>query len=46
MFLAAAHLKKSRLVDFEGWLTRVLRNNAVPDLISAIRAALPEIQAR
>ncbi len=44
MALAAQHLKNSRLVDFEGWLTRVLRNDKVPELVTAIRRELPEIE--
>ena len=44
MALAAAHLKSSRLVDFESWLVRVLRNDKVPALVTAIRNNLPAIQ--
>jgi hypothetical protein len=44
MVLAARHLKKSKRLDFESWLTRVLRNNTVPPLLEAIRNSLPEIQ--
>jgi ABC-type cobalamin/Fe3+-siderophores transport system ATPase subunit len=39
--LAASHLKQSKLVDFEGWLTRVLRNDKAPPVAEAMRAALP-----
>ena len=46
MALAASHLKKSRLADFESWLTRVLRNNKVPALTEAIRSALPQVEPR
>lgn len=41
MALAAKHLKKSKLHDFESWLTRVLRNNKVPALTAALRLSLP-----
>jgi len=44
MALAATYLKRSRLADFESWLTRVLRNNTVPALVTAIRTVLPAIQ--
>jgi energy-coupling factor transporter ATP-binding protein EcfA2 len=44
MALAATHLKNSRLVAFESWLTRVLRNNKAPALVAAIHSCLPEIQ--
>lgn len=44
--LAAIHLKRMRLADFESWLTRVLRNNTVPALTAAVRKSLPEIQAQ
>lgn len=39
--LAATHLKQSKLVDFESWLTRILRNNKAPAVVEAIRAVLP-----
>ena len=44
MALAAKHLKNSRSVHFESWLTRTLLNNKVPALVTAIRAILPKIQ--
>lgn len=44
--MAASCLKSSKLVDFENWLIRVLRNNKVPPLTAAIRNFLPAIQAR
>jgi hypothetical protein len=44
MALAAKHLKSSRLTDFESWLTRVLRNNKVPALSTAIRNTLPTLR--
>jgi ABC-type cobalamin/Fe3+-siderophores transport system ATPase subunit len=43
--LAASHLKRCRLQDFENWLVRVLNNNSIPSLSSAIESLLPEIQA-
>lgn len=46
MALAAKHLKKSKLKDFESWLTRVLRSDKVPELVLEIRKVLPEIVAR
>jgi hypothetical protein len=46
MALAAKHLKSSKLVDFESWLIRVLRNNKVPALVTAILNSLPAIQPR
>lgn len=45
MALAAKHLKKSRRQDFESWLTRVLRSDKAPALVSEIRKVLPEIVA-
>jgi ABC-type branched-subunit amino acid transport system ATPase component len=45
MALAASHLKASRLIDFESWLTRVLRNNSKPELTNIIRNLLPKIHA-
>ena len=45
MALAAKHLKKSRLQDFESWLTRVLRSDKAPALVLEIRKVLPEIVA-
>ncbi|PKP51248.1 MAG: ABC transporter ATP-binding protein [Bacteroidetes bacterium HGW-Bacteroidetes-1] len=44
MALAAANLKKCRLADFENWLVRVLLNNKVPNLVKAIKKALPEVK--
>ena len=44
MALASRYLKSSKLVDFESWLARVLRNNKVPALTTAIRKILPTIQ--
>ncbi|MEQ1516809.1 MAG: hypothetical protein ABL931_10000, partial [Usitatibacteraceae bacterium] len=44
MALASRHLKSLKLVDFESWLARVLRNNQVPALTTAIRNILPTIQ--
>jgi hypothetical protein len=43
MALAATQLKRTRLPDFEGWLTRVLRNNKAPALVAAIRGTLPAV---
>lgn len=46
MALAAQHLKQTRLITFEAWLTRILRDEAMaPDLTTALRAALPTVQA-
>jgi ABC-type branched-subunit amino acid transport system ATPase component len=45
MSLAATHLKRCRLSDFESWLVRVLQNNKFPSLIEAIRDNLPNIRA-
>ena len=42
--LAAKHLKTSRLTDFEGWLTRVLRSNKVPTVVAAMKQSLPTIE--
>lgn len=44
MALAASHLKRCRLADFEHWLVRVMRNSSVPGLIEAIRETLPEVE--
>ncbi|MBT3552829.1 MAG: AAA family ATPase [Rhodospirillaceae bacterium] len=41
--LAATHLKKSKRVDFESWLTRVLSNNSEPALVTTIHDCLPKI---
>lgn len=46
MHFAAYHLKRSRVDDFKGWLTRVLRNNKVPALTDAIRSHLPPVESR
>lgn len=45
MSLAATHLKRTRLADFEGWLVRVLRNNTVPAVTDAIRQSVPVVEA-
>ena len=45
MSLAATHLKKCRLSDFENWLVRILRNNKFPLITEAIRENLPNIEA-
>lgn len=44
--LAARHLKSAKLADFESWLTRVLRNNKVPELVAAVRNVLPNVLPR
>lgn len=44
MALAATHLKRCRLSDFENWLVRILRNNGVPGLIECIQEILPEVE--
>ena len=44
--LAATHLKRQRLIDFESWLTRVLRNDKAPAVAVAIRDALPIVTCR
>lgn len=44
--LAASHLKRCRLADFENWLVRVMKNNSVPNLIESIQEILPEIEPR
>jgi energy-coupling factor transporter ATP-binding protein EcfA2 len=46
MALAATHLKRQRLEDFESWLTRILRNDKAPGVAVAIRAALPTVRAQ
>lgn len=44
--LAAQHLKRTRLADFEAWLTRVLRDKTLaPALSAALEVVLPKIQA-
>lgn len=45
MALAATHLKRCRLSDFEAWLVRVLRNKKFPAITKAIRESLPVIKA-
>ena len=45
MSLAATHLKRTRLADFESWLVRVLRSNSVPNLVDSIRQSLPTVRA-
>ncbi|MDB2386154.1 AAA family ATPase [Shewanella sp.] len=44
MALAASHLKSCKLKAFESWIVRVLRNQNVPALISAIQELLPDIE--
>lgn len=46
MALAATHLKRCRLSDFEGWITRVLMNNSVEGLIQSMKENLPDITPR
>jgi hypothetical protein len=46
MALASKHLKKSKLDAFTSWLTRVLRNDRVPELVAAIQKQLPSIEAK
>ncbi|EEX08972.1 ABC transporter, ATP-binding protein-related protein [Ruegeria lacuscaerulensis ITI-1157] len=43
--LAATHLKGCRKDRFEGWVARCLRNNTNPELTTALRACLPQIEA-
>jgi hypothetical protein len=43
--LAATHLKRTKLKDFEAWLTRVLLNKKAPAVAEAIREALPSLRA-
>lgn len=45
MALAATHLKRNRLVDFENWLIRVMKNNSVPSLTVSIKDILPNVTA-
>ncbi|MUT22903.1 hypothetical protein GNX14_17110 [Mesorhizobium japonicum] len=42
MALVARHLKNTTPGEFEMWITRVLRNNLVPELTHALRRVLPE----
>ena len=44
MQLAATHLKRSKLPAFKSWLTRALRTNTVPTLVTAIAKCLPKIE--
>lgn len=44
--LAATYLKRCRLQDFESWLVRMLNNNSIPGLTSAIKSYLPEVHAQ
>lgn len=44
--LAATHLKRCRVADFENWLVRSMRNNSVPDLIKTFREILPQIEPK
>jgi hypothetical protein len=46
MALASKHLKNSKPDAFTNWLTRVLRNEKVPDLVAAIQKELPKIEAK
>lgn len=41
--VVALKLKSTSKVHFEGWLTRVLANGSVPNLVAAVRAVLPSI---
>lgn len=43
--LAATHLKGCRKDRFEGWVARCLRNDTNPELMTALRAYLPQIEA-
>lgn len=43
MALAATHLKHTRARDFEGWLTRVLRDEKATDVRDAVAALLPAL---
>ncbi|WP_256644395.1 AAA family ATPase [Stenotrophomonas sp. 9(2022)] len=44
--LAASHLKQTRMSAFEGWLTRMLRDETkAPDLIAVLRCNLPAVSA-
>ena len=44
MALASKHLKRSKVDAFTSWLTRVLRNASVPDLLAAIQKELPKLR--
>lgn len=41
----ASHVRRSSRDAFEGWLTRVLRNQSIPALTETLRRVLPEVQA-
>ncbi|WP_310320340.1 hypothetical protein [Hydrogenophaga palleronii] len=42
--LAASHLKQTRVVAFEAWLTRMLRDEVrAPNLAAALKAVLPRV---
>jgi len=44
--LAASHLRQTRMAAFEGWLTRMLRDESLaPDLIAVLRGILPAVSA-
>lgn len=44
--IAAKHLKSTNLREFTAWLSRVLRNDSIPALTSAIRGHIPPVMAR
>lgn len=44
--VAASKLKSTSKEAFDSWLTRVLANNRVPSLVSAVRAILPKLEAK
>ncbi|MEH3116408.1 MAG: AAA family ATPase [Methylorubrum populi] len=44
--IASKHLKATHPKDFMAWLSRVLRNDSVPSLTTAIRGHIPEVTAR
>lgn len=41
--LAARHLKNTNAISFKAWLSRVLRNDSLPNLTAAFYAELPDI---
>lgn len=42
--LAASHLKQTRVVAFEAWLTRMLRDQVrAPNLAAALKSVLPQV---
>lgn len=43
--LAGKHLRRTKVVDFEGWLTRILRSGKAPELVAALKQSLPPIVA-